>query len=69
MHLTPEQEAYRRDLCQQYVGDQQGFLVAERDAILSGKLSIQLTDEHQEATKAQNDSFLAQSNKTTQEAF
>ena len=62
--MTVEQNDYRRNLCFQYIGDEQGFLCAERDAMLSGHLPLALTHDHLAATKCQNDSFLASFNKT-----
>lgn len=44
----------RHELAQRYVGDQQGYLVAEARMILQGKLKEPLTDLHREAIVAAN---------------
>lgn len=67
--MTNNQAAYRANLCKQYEGDAQGFYIAERNAMLMGRLPMQLTQDHLEATKSQNKAFLDGFAKATQEAF
>ena len=67
--MTEQQQQFRKSLCSQYEGDAQGFYVAERNAMLMGKLPLELTQDHLEATKAQNKAFLDGFAKTAQEAF
>lgn len=67
--MNAQQQDYRANLCKQYEGDAMGFYVAERNAMLSGRLPLNLTSDHLEATKAENKAFLDRLSQTANEAF
>jgi hypothetical protein len=52
--MTPEQEEYRMELSRAYVGDARGFLAAECEAMMRGKLPMAITEEHQAAWLAES---------------